>query len=227
VIGEILENKSGQKYVVLATEGKSKSNNQKWRIRFLDTGYETVVEKVQMKRGKIKDRFARDILGVGYIGNADVVTNRRSYNIWHKMLRRCYDVTDNSYINYGGKGVTVAEEWCSFEQFVKDIPLIDGYDQSLFEAGVLNLDKDMKQMKAETKIYSLNTCTFLTKTKNSAIVDRTHLKKEFEAISPSGERLVALGIREFARNHGLIKQGITSCLQGRTRQHKGWTFRYL
>ncbi|MDJ1631351.1 hypothetical protein QNN00_17440 [Bacillus velezensis] len=36
----------------------------------------------------------------------------------------------------------------------------------------------------------------------------------------------AKGIREFARDHGLIKQGIMRCLSGRAKTHKGWKFKY-
>lgn len=226
MVGEILENSNGQKYVVLERAGQSKSGNVKWKIRFVSTGYETVVEKVQMKRGKIKDRYARDIFGIGYIGDTDAVSHKKEYNVWHKMLQRCYDTSCKSFKDYGAKGVAVHPRWHSFENFVNDIPLIDGYDKEQFGIGGLNLDKDLKQPGVQHKIYSLDTCTFMTKAENNALIDREERKKEFKAVSPTGEIFIVAGVGEFAREHGLIRQGITNCLQSRAKHHQGWTFTY-
>ncbi len=35
----------------------------------------------------------------------------RFYNTWHKMLNRCYNKKNNQYHNYGGRGITVCDEW--------------------------------------------------------------------------------------------------------------------
>lgn len=225
MIGEVHENNDGQEYVVVERAGQSKSGNIKWKIRFVATGYETIVEKVQMKRGKIKDRLALTVFGVGYIGNVDVTPNKRAYNVWHKMLQRCYDTSDKSFGNYGAKGVYVDKRWHSFENFVHDIPLIDGYDKQLFESYVLQLDKDAKQAGVDNKVYSLETCTFMTKGENSALIDREARKHQFEATSPEGKVYTAAGIREFCREHGLTYPRVRLCLKGEAKTHKGWTFR--
>lgn len=226
MVGEQFENNSGQKYVVVQREGKSKSGNIRWLIRFLDTDYETVVEKVQMKRGKIKDRYAPDIFGVGFVGDIDVVNNKQAYNVWHKMLGRCYSESNKSYKDYGAKGVYVSKRWHSFENFVNDIPSIDGYDELLWEAGLLNLDKDAKQVGVQFKRYSLETCTFMSKAQNSALVDREHRKFDFVGIAPDGTKHNGHGIREFARQHGLTYERVRLCLKGEAKTHKGWTFQY-
>ena len=42
------------------------------------------------------------------------------YDIWHGMIRRCHDPRRKDYPKYGGKGITVCEEWRqSFEEFSK------------------------------------------------------------------------------------------------------------
>ena len=49
------------------------------------------------------------------------------------MLRRCYDTTSKGYLNYGGRGITVSEEWNpdlggSFVKFLEDMgPRLPGY----------------------------------------------------------------------------------------------------
>lgn len=44
------------------------------------------------------------------------------YKIYASMKRRCYNKNEKSYKDYGGRGITVCDEWKnSFEQFYKDM----------------------------------------------------------------------------------------------------------
>ena len=46
------------------------------------------------------------------------LTDTRLYRIWGAMKRRCYNENCEAYKNYGGRGITVCEEWRnSFESF--------------------------------------------------------------------------------------------------------------
>ena len=35
----------------------------------------------------------------------------RLYGIWHAMKQRCYDAHRKDYKNYGGRGITICDEW--------------------------------------------------------------------------------------------------------------------
>ena len=85
------------------------------------------------------------------------------------MIRRCYEQTHMYYYLYGGNGVTVCKRWHCFENFVADLPYIDGYDDEMFHNKELHLDKDLKQKGVGFKVYSLETCTFLPKNINGKI----------------------------------------------------------
>lgn len=81
------------------------------------------------------------------------------------MVKRCYDKTSTDYPNYGGKGVTVCDEWLnSFEEFYTWC-LNNGYKKEL------QLDKDeLSDKLTVSKIYSPQTCQFVTKSYNSSLV---------------------------------------------------------
>jgi len=43
------------------------------------------------------------------------------YGSWSNMRKRCNRPNDPQYADYGGRGITVCEEWESFENFYKDM----------------------------------------------------------------------------------------------------------
>lgn len=44
------------------------------------------------------------------------------YRVWSNMQQRCTNPNNNSYKNYGGRGITVCSEWLeSFERFLADM----------------------------------------------------------------------------------------------------------
>lgn len=45
--------------------------------------------------------------------------NTRIYRIWAGMKNRCTNVNNQSYSDYGGRGITLCEEWNKFENFYK------------------------------------------------------------------------------------------------------------
>lgn len=49
--------------------------------------------------------------------------NHRSptYNTWRSVVSRCTCPTDTAYASYGAKGISVCDEWRSFEVFLADM----------------------------------------------------------------------------------------------------------
>lgn len=45
----------------------------------------------------------------------------KTYNSWVHMITRCQNPNNISWHNYGGRGITVCEQWRSYENFVKDM----------------------------------------------------------------------------------------------------------
>ena len=55
---------------------------------------------------------------------------KRLYKIWGGMHNRCENPNNQSYFRYGGRGISVCEEWKSYEAF-RDWSLSHGYRDDL------------------------------------------------------------------------------------------------
>lgn len=102
------------------------------------------------KRNKIYGVGLNDYKGCVNVGKKII----KSYNVWRSMISRCYNEKDYRYKWYGLKGVKVCDEWLYFSNFKKwfDENYIEGYC----------LDKDVKQKDIPNKIYSPETCLFIS-----------------------------------------------------------------
>jgi len=50
------------------------------------------------------------------------MAHTREFSIWHGMKNRCFNPNSDCFQLYGGRGITVCEDWAnSFEQFYKDM----------------------------------------------------------------------------------------------------------
>lgn len=163
--------------------------------------------------------------GIGYLKNNKKKDNPRAYNIWRGMIRRCYDNKSQYYYTYGELGVKVDEEWHCFDNFLRDIKLIDGYDDDLFHNAKITLDKDKKQInknKSE-RIYSKETCCWLTYEEQWKYTDFSYRYNEFYAVK-DGMVYLANCHKDFAERFDIYPQNIRACLNKRRKQTGGFTF---
>ena len=99
-----------------------------------------------------------------YGGHADCKTDKRVYNLWYSMLRRCYDIDQQKRAR--GKSYAeckVCERWMTLSNFAEDVQRLDGYEQWRDYHGYC-LDKDT--LVHGNKEYSPRTCRFIPYTEN-------------------------------------------------------------
>lgn len=53
------------------------------------------------------------------------------YISWYNMKQRCTNVNNHKYQIYGGRGISVCEEWMKFENYIKDMGLKPGPEYSI------------------------------------------------------------------------------------------------
>lgn len=53
----------------------------------------------------------------------------RLYEVWKAMRQRCINPSSRSYKRYGGRGITVCDEWNDYQVF-RDWAMANGYDEN-------------------------------------------------------------------------------------------------
>lgn len=59
----------------------------------------------------------------------DSVHKQRLYGVWAGMMQRCFYKNHSSYRLYGGRGITVCDEWRNYEAF-RSWAFAEGYDEN-------------------------------------------------------------------------------------------------
>lgn len=156
-------NNSGKKFYAFKRKG------DKIKIEFPDSGYSAEVFISNAKKGKVKDPYDRTVYGEGYLGIVDkkIPYWKPALQLWQNMMKRCYSKKDER--GYFGEAF-VDDRWKSFENFLNDIPKLEGFDGWIKggKGGIkYNLDKDF--YKEGNKIYSRHFCRFLPESFNKAL----------------------------------------------------------
>ena len=93
------------------------------------------------------------------------MSHTRIYTIWSGMIQRCCNPNAKNYPRYGGRGVTVCEEWKEFKNFY-EWSKISGYSDNLT---IERLDNNGN--------YCPENCTWITKEKQMRNTRRNHYIK--------------------------------------------------
>jgi hypothetical protein len=109
---------TGRTYGRLTVIGYSHVNGKTavWNCR-CSCGTEKTVRSTDLKSGSTQS--------CGCLHREKTVTHgktkSRCYRIWRGMIQRCTNPNHELYHNYGGRGVTVSDDWRSFELFYRDM----------------------------------------------------------------------------------------------------------
>lgn len=238
-LNKTLINKRGHEYSIISEPyQKLGKNNKKFPcvdVQFTETESIRSVRLSVAKAGEAKDMYAKDVYGIACKGNIKKVGHEREYCVWRNMLARCYVKKTMCYKAYGGAGVTVSERWLCFENFVNDLSSLPNYDEELFFSGKLQLDKDLicEEKGIYPKIYSKDTCTFLTHKENVFLTRGRKQPKELPnnpvmkvTDITTGKETFVYDIRNYCKDNGLSVSSIYRRFNGQTltKSYKGFIF---
>ena len=105
----------GRLLVVERAENDS-TGHVRWRCE-CECGKITVVSAGSLKRGSTKSCgcLHSELASQQMFKHGGAHT--RLYSSWNSMIHRCESEKSTSYSHYGGRGISVCEEWHDFERF--------------------------------------------------------------------------------------------------------------
>ncbi len=115
------------KLTILRRVGTSKCGNVIYECK-CDCGNLTTKTKSALKNRKPMCRKCGNSNIARNIKHGDSKT--KLYSIWAGMKSRCFNCNTKKYKLYGGRGITVCEEWLQFKNF-KEWALNSGYNPNL------------------------------------------------------------------------------------------------
>lgn len=118
--------------IALKNEGVYKKHS--WWSCICDCGASTTVKSSRLLQGLTKSCGCLEKLNLKMISQSkhNIVhgmSKTRPFKIWQGMNTRCNVPNDPAYVRYGGRGITISEDWKCFEDFWKDME--EGYKSNL------------------------------------------------------------------------------------------------
>lgn len=123
-----LRDKRFGRLVVIQRADNSSSGEARWLCK-CDCGNIKIVKGNHLRNEAIKSCGCMEVENRFVVNKTHGGANTRLYNVWLGMRKRCFNPNEAAYPNYGGRGITVCEEWRDFGAF-RDWALNAGYDEN-------------------------------------------------------------------------------------------------
>ena len=89
-------------------------------------------------------------------GFTKTVPTSKLYGVWRSMKQRCYKSQSKGFKNYGGRGITICDEWANNPKSFIDWALLNGWQKGL---QIDRIDNDGN--------YAPSNCRFVTPKENN------------------------------------------------------------
>ena len=122
-----IEGKTFGNWLVLYRNGSSKNKSAIWRCRCLLCGQEKDVVGLSLINGhstKCRACVPKTTLSKPHRGT-------RLYHIYSAMKQRCTNPKNKSYSNYGGRGISMCNEWLNNPDAFIEWAIANGYNDGL------------------------------------------------------------------------------------------------
>lgn len=108
------------KLEVVARDSNSAQGKARWACR-CSCGNQTTIVSASLLSGVSKSCGCLNIELTRSRETTHGKTKTPEFSVWQDIHRRCYNKNFRQYKDYGGRGITVSEEWKKFETFLKDM----------------------------------------------------------------------------------------------------------
>lgn len=195
-----IEDLKGNKYgelTVVSLIPKSESKATRWKC-LCSCGNEKIALASGLKRGSATScgckRGERKVKTMGTHGKSYT----SEYAAWKDMKRRCLNPNSPSYKNYGGRGITIQDDWIeSFDAFYRDMG-----DKPKRSYSLDRIDNE--------KGYSKDNCRWTNKLTQDRNRRTTKLTKDDVLNIRNSSKKVS----ELANDYGVSRNHISNILSG-------------
>jgi hypothetical protein len=106
--------------VAIAPVDRTPSSNILW-LCICECGSETITTTTSLKQGHTQSCGCLQKERAGPVSTHGM-TGNPTYRVWHGMKNRCYNKTNDHFHRYGGRGISVCDQWTnSFIKFLADM----------------------------------------------------------------------------------------------------------
>ncbi len=118
------------RWTVIKRVQNDKNNNPQYLCK-CDCGNEKIIRGYALKRGASKSCgcLIKDIARTQHTTHGK--TNTRLFSIWHGIKKRCFNNNNKDYKNYGGRGITICDEWKNDFKTFYEWAMANGYADNL------------------------------------------------------------------------------------------------
>lgn len=154
-------------------------NSKEVLVRFVETGYETVVQANKISTGAIKDHTLPTVYGVGYNNQGNYPSSEitekgtrttKAYSTWVSMIQRCYS-KENHHKNPTYADCGVNSVWHYYQNFAEFF-----YEDPWRQPG-WTLEKDL--LVKGNREYGPDTCVFAPRDINAFACRSQNSRGEF------------------------------------------------
>lgn len=181
-----LVNQRFGRLVVLERAGSHPTRGATWKCE-CDCGSTTVVPTWWLKTGRTKSCgcYKKDTLRAANLTHG--MTRHPLSWVFADMRRRCYVPKSRSYKDYGGRGITICDEWLSNRTKFFDWALANGWEKGL---SIDRRDNDGN--------YEPSNCQIATRKQQA------NNRRSSVVVDVSGEKLSGLKLVEFVDSFGVV-----------------------
>lgn len=127
-----LKDLTGQRFGRLTVTGRA-DNDKNGRARWVcrcDCGEVKVEGSGNLLRGRVNSCGCHRVEFLRTCSITHGKRRNRLYGVWHNMKNRCYNPKIHNYHRYGGRGITVCDEWRNDFQAFYNWAVANGYDEN-------------------------------------------------------------------------------------------------
>lgn len=214
------KNLTGQKFgrlIALEPIDERRNGGMVWRCQ-CECGKKCFVRSSELKRGSTKSCgcLSKELVVKRTIKRNTTHGYRYHplYSIWKGIVKRCENEYDKTFKYYGGRNITICDEWRNDAKAFIEWALANGWEKGL-----------TIERQNNNGSYDSENCYFIIQFEQAN--NTRNLRWFFAYNESTGEWDENNNQSEFARRYNIGNAGISACLIGKQKTHRGWTFQWL